>query len=68
MDVEFSRWDFSRQSYGLFELEISRRDGALDFGVGFSSLFANIESFCQELDEAKLDNDIRKGAVLVVTK
>lgn len=68
MDVELSRWNLSRESDGLFELEVSGRDGALDFGIGFSSLLADIESFCQELDEAKLDNYISKSAVLINVK
>ncbi len=68
VDVEFARWDLSRQGNGLLELVIAGRDGALDLGVVFPRLLANVESTSEEPDETELDHDVGKCSVLSCAK
>lgn len=57
-------WDLPRQLDGLRDLVFSRFDGALQVGVSFSELFADIESLGEELDKTKLDDDVGVRSLL----
>lgn len=64
VNVELARWDLSRQGNGLLELVVAGGDWALDLGVVFPRLLANVESTSEEPDETELDHDVGKCSVL----